>query len=181
MKTWVVLVKTVSNTVLAKKWCNNPRKLKFNHFQFQVHRDFRSTRVYKFSGWNFQLRNGCCLVTCTTFSHFPRACISNLSSCHSFGFSYPLTIDSSKLLCEIHKSKKHVAAVWINSELRCLFTDMRFLVLKNATHGFAEPCVIDIKIGKQTWEPGASDEKKENEQVTFPFSRKANHKIVFQN
>ncbi|XP_066994550.2 inositol polyphosphate multikinase isoform X2 [Anabrus simplex] len=45
--------------------------------------------------------------------------------------------------------------------------DVEFLVLKNATQGFSEPCVMDIKIGKQTWDPDATKEKIEGEKQKY--------------
>jgi len=36
---------------------------------------------------------------------------------------------------------------------------IEFLKLLDITHGMTEPCVIDIKIGKRTWDPTASDDK----------------------
>ncbi|GLH12419.1 Kinase [Gryllus bimaculatus] len=45
--------------------------------------------------------------------------------------------------------------------------DVRFIVLKDATFGFAEPCIMDIKIGRQTWDPEASLEKMEGERKKY--------------
>ncbi|KAJ6648752.1 Inositol polyphosphate multikinase [Pseudolycoriella hygida] len=36
---------------------------------------------------------------------------------------------------------------------------IEFIKLVDVTHGMTEPCVIDIKIGKRTWDPMASQEK----------------------
>uniref|UniRef100_A0A336LRK6 Kinase n=1 Tax=Culicoides sonorensis TaxID=179676 RepID=A0A336LRK6_CULSO len=38
--------------------------------------------------------------------------------------------------------------------------DVEFLKLNDITHGMAEPCVIDIKIGRRTWDPLATEEKR---------------------
>lgn len=36
---------------------------------------------------------------------------------------------------------------------------INFIKLKDTTHDMEEPCVLDIKIGKQTWDPNASAEQ----------------------
>ncbi|XP_050310974.1 inositol polyphosphate multikinase [Anthonomus grandis grandis] len=36
---------------------------------------------------------------------------------------------------------------------------MDFLVLEDLTHGFKEPCIMDIKIGRRTWDPKATYDK----------------------
>lgn len=51
--------------------------------------------------------------------------------------------------------------------LKVLGRDVRFLLLKDATYGFAEPCIMDIKIGRQTWEPLATQEKMEGEKKKY--------------
>lgn len=38
--------------------------------------------------------------------------------------------------------------------------NIEFLKLSDITYGMAEPCVIDIKIGKRTWDPLATEEKR---------------------
>jgi len=46
-----------------------------------------------------------------------------------------------------------------------------FLVLKDITQGMAQPTVIDIKIGSQTWIPGASEEKRAKERKKYLGTR----------
>ncbi|XP_054267639.1 inositol polyphosphate multikinase-like isoform X4 [Macrosteles quadrilineatus] len=41
----------------------------------------------------------------------------------------------------------------------------QFLKLLDATRGYKKPCVMDVKIGRQTWEPGAPVEKQLREEV----------------
>lgn len=36
---------------------------------------------------------------------------------------------------------------------------INFIKLGDITHGMAEPCVIDVKIGKRTWDPQATSDK----------------------
>ena len=43
--------------------------------------------------------------------------------------------------------------------------DLKFLKLKDVTEGYLKPCVMDVKIGKQTWEPNATLEKRKAEDV----------------
>lgn len=39
------------------------------------------------------------------------------------------------------------------------------IALEDLTRGFKEPCVMDIKIGRRTWDPTASAEKIRSEEV----------------
>ncbi|XP_039277962.1 inositol polyphosphate multikinase isoform X2 [Nilaparvata lugens] len=52
-------------------------------------------------------------------------------------------------------------------------TEVKFILLKDMTHGFKEPCIMDVKIGKQTWEPGASAEKEKSEKIKYADSKNA--------
>lgn len=45
--------------------------------------------------------------------------------------------------------------------------DIDFIKLTNLTHGMIEPCIMDIKIGKRTWDPLASKEKREAEEQKY--------------
>ena len=42
-----------------------------------------------------------------------------------------------------------------------------FLILKDITEGYVKPSVIDVKIGKQTWGPGATEKKRLNEDSKY--------------
>lgn len=44
---------------------------------------------------------------------------------------------------------------------------IEFLKLVDITHDMTEPCIIDIKIGKRTWDPLASEEKTVEEKVSL--------------
>ncbi|KAL5241414.1 hypothetical protein ACI65C_008824 [Semiaphis heraclei] len=45
--------------------------------------------------------------------------------------------------------------------------DMTFIVLDDITKGMKKPCVMDVKIGSQTWEPGCSEKKKNDENAKY--------------
>jgi 1D-myo-inositol-tetrakisphosphate 5-kinase/inositol-polyphosphate multikinase len=45
-------------------------------------------------------------------------------------------------------------------------SDVKFIILDNVANGIVEPCIMDIKIGRQTWDPEASSEKREREDVS---------------
>lgn len=53
--------------------------------------------------------------------------------------------------------------------VKCLFRGkmIDFIKLADITHDMAEPCVIDIKIGKRTWDPFASAEKQKAEEQKY--------------
>lgn len=44
--------------------------------------------------------------------------------------------------------------------------DVMCLVLDNVTKGLKEPCIMDIKIGRRTWDPLATSDKIQNENVS---------------
>lgn len=44
---------------------------------------------------------------------------------------------------------------------------IEFIILEDLTEGFKKPCIIDIKIGKRTWDPLASPKKIEKEQKKY--------------
>ncbi|RYY36856.1 hypothetical protein EON62_01480, partial [archaeon] len=52
-----------------------------------------------------------------------------------------------------------------------LHVEQPFLALENLTHGYAAPCVMDIKMGVQTWDEDASPDKVAQEIVKFPPQR----------
>lgn len=51
-------------------------------------------------------------------------------------------------------------------------TQVDFIKLADITHGMAEPCIIDIKIGKRTWDPLASPEKIQAEEQKYQACKK---------
>ncbi|CAO1293840.1 unnamed protein product [Diamesa hyperborea] len=44
---------------------------------------------------------------------------------------------------------------------------IKFIKLRDLTNGMVEPCVIDLKMGKITWDPLASEQKKEAEESKY--------------
>lgn len=47
--------------------------------------------------------------------------------------------------------------------------DVNCIVLDDITKGFKEPCIMDIKIGRRTWDPLATEDKIQAESVSFSF------------
>lgn len=45
--------------------------------------------------------------------------------------------------------------------------DVNYIILDDITKGLKEPCIMDIKIGRRTWDPLATEEKIKNENVSF--------------
>ena len=45
---------------------------------------------------------------------------------------------------------------------------VKYLQLEDVTSKYKKPCVIDIKIGKITYDPDASEEKKRKESTKYP-------------
>ncbi|CAH1408025.1 unnamed protein product [Nezara viridula] len=50
--------------------------------------------------------------------------------------------------------------------------DIRFLKLQDITNQCSKPCVMDVKIGKQTWEPSATLEKRKSEDAKYAVSKR---------
>lgn len=46
-----------------------------------------------------------------------------------------------------------------------------FLKLEDLTHGMRKPCIMDIKIGKRTWDPLASPQKRQVEEQKYLHSK----------
>jgi inositol-polyphosphate multikinase len=49
---------------------------------------------------------------------------------------------------------------------------VNFIKLRDLTHGMLEPCIIDIKIGRRTWDWLATDQKKEAEESKYQGCKK---------
>lgn len=62
--------------------------------------------------------------------------------------------------------KKFLPRYYGTTHFRLNKEDLKWIILENVTHGFVQPCVMDIKIGFQTWDPLASEKKRLSEQVT---------------
>jgi len=72
-----------------------------------------------------------------------------------------------KLLTPEFRGLASVASVGEKQEV--VKTD--YLILKDIAHGFELPCLVDIKMGKQTWDPTASEEKMKKEQSKYTGTR----------
>jgi 1D-myo-inositol-tetrakisphosphate 5-kinase/inositol-polyphosphate multikinase len=53
-----------------------------------------------------------------------------------------------------------------------------YLLLQDATVNFSKPCVIDVKIGSQSYEPDATEEKRTREQRKYPAQSELGFRIV---
>lgn len=52
------------------------------------------------------------------------------------------------------------------------------LALEDLTRGYCKPCVIDIKMGQQTYEPTASEHKKQREVLKCPYQATTGYRIT---
>jgi hypothetical protein len=52
------------------------------------------------------------------------------------------------------------------------------IVLGDLTGGYAQPCAIDIKMGQQTYEPTASEDKKARERLKCPYQSTTGFRIT---
>lgn len=69
--------------------------------------------------------------------------------------------------------KNYVPRYFGTKDVRIADKHVKFLVLEDITEGMAEPCVMDIKIGKRTWDPLASEEKRTREDKKYARSKGA--------
>ena len=53
-----------------------------------------------------------------------------------------------------------------------------YLVLEDLTRPFRHPCVLDVKVGVQTWNPGASQEKISAELRKFPLQQRVGFRVT---
>ena len=53
-----------------------------------------------------------------------------------------------------------------------------YLVLGDVNVTYRKPCVIDIKMGQQTFEPTASDEKKRRECLKYPYQSEMGFRVT---
>ncbi|XP_011504519.1 PREDICTED: inositol polyphosphate multikinase [Ceratosolen solmsi marchali] len=58
-------------------------------------------------------------------------------------------------------------------ELRIFDRRMRFIELEDITDGMSEPCVMDVKIGRRTWDPLAGPAKRASEELKYADSKRA--------
>jgi len=62
-----------------------------------------------------------------------------------------------------------------------------FIIIQDLTHGFKKPCILDVKIGRQSFGEDASPEKKESmeakdkQSTTFPLGARITAMKVYQN
>ena len=55
---------------------------------------------------------------------------------------------------------------------------IQFIKLCDITFGMNEPCVCDIKIGRRTWDPMATEKKREAEEVGYKSFMKSSHLLL---
>lgn len=71
------------------------------------------------------------------------------------------------LLREITPQYRGNQKLVVNGEL------VEFLKLEDLTQGMLEPCIMDIKIGRRSWDPMATEEKRRYEMSKYIESREA--------
>uniref|UniRef100_A0A1A9W937 Kinase n=1 Tax=Glossina brevipalpis TaxID=37001 RepID=A0A1A9W937_9MUSC len=67
----------------------------------------------------------------------------------------------------LHKVRSLIPKFYEKIKLRINTTDHNFLKLEDLTHCVKKPCIMDIKIGKRTWDPLATTEKREVEEKKY--------------
>ncbi|XP_076389269.1 inositol phosphate kinase 2 isoform X2 [Megachile rotundata] len=68
--------------------------------------------------------------------------------------------------------KNYVPKYYGTTDLQVFGRQITFLMLKDITDGMAEPCVMDIKIGRRTWDPLATPEKRATEELKYAESKR---------
>ncbi|KAK2156728.1 hypothetical protein LSH36_206g00030 [Paralvinella palmiformis] len=49
-----------------------------------------------------------------------------------------------------------------------LHPGINYIKLENITQKFSKPCILDVKVGPRSWQPGSSDEKRVRETQKYP-------------
>ncbi|KAH0564690.1 inositol polyphosphate multikinase [Cotesia glomerata] len=69
---------------------------------------------------------------------------------------------------EVYKALARLTPEYVGSgEFIFMKKPLKFLILQDITEGMIEPCVMDIKIGKRTWDPLAGPAKKLKEDFKY--------------
>ncbi|KAL0275652.1 UNVERIFIED_CONTAM: hypothetical protein PYX00_003448 [Menopon gallinae] len=72
----------------------------------------------------------------------------------------------------VKELKKFLPRYYGITHFRLNKENLKWIVLENVTHGFVQPCVMDIKIGFQTWDPLATEEKRLSEEKKYRESKR---------
>lgn len=72
---------------------------------------------------------------------------------------------------ELHSLQKFIPEYFGYTFLNINNADIRFLKLQDITSECVKPCVMDVKIGKQTWEPFAPLSKRKSEDAKYTISK----------
>ncbi|XP_058803580.1 uncharacterized protein LOC131671290 isoform X2 [Phymastichus coffea] len=63
--------------------------------------------------------------------------------------------------------RRYAPAYYGAKEMKIFDRQVKFLELQDITDGMSEPCVMDVKIGKRTWDPEATAEKRITEEDKY--------------
>ncbi|CAG5095014.1 Similar to IPMK: Inositol polyphosphate multikinase (Homo sapiens) [Cotesia congregata] len=75
---------------------------------------------------------------------------------------------------EVYKALARLTPKYFGSgEFIFMKKPLKFLILQDITEGMIEPCVMDIKIGKRTWDPLAGPAKKLKEDFKYKEMKQA--------
>lgn len=78
-----------------------------------------------------------------------------------------------------HGLKPHIPAYFgVTSFDEDASDDTQYLALENLTHGMKRPCVLDLKMGTQTYDEDASAEKQAKEKKKYPPQSRIGFRIV---
>lgn len=87
-------------------------------------------------------------------------------------------IFGSNIKEQIRFLAKYVGVVQLLTEKDDHVSKLPHLVLDDLTLGYNKPCVIDIKMGRQTFEPTANLDKKEREVRKYPYQHEIGFRIT---
>jgi inositol-polyphosphate multikinase len=83
----------------------------------------------------------------------------------------PVCLELKSLIPEFYGTElltwngSSIFPVYSKTKCNVHILEVNYIVLSNVTHGMTQPCVMDIKIGRQTWDPEATEAKKQKEMV----------------
>lgn len=73
----------------------------------------------------------------------------------------------SSTLADLHELRALVAKYFGSRKYTYNGFEQEYIILEDLTERMLEPCIMDVKIGKRTWDPLATEEKIRNEQSKY--------------
>lgn len=57
-------------------------------------------------------------------------------------------------------------------------SEVKCIVMEDLAHTYISPCIMDIKMGKVTYDPNATEAKKHSEAIKYPEQEKLGFRLL---